>query len=248
MADRGRPRSFDRDAALRQAMELFWEHGYEGVAISDLTRAMGINTPSLYSAFHGKAALFREALDLYARTAGSMTDRALAEEPTARRAVEAILRGNATLYAQPGRPSGCMFVLSATNYSTKSSEVHDFVAEQRRKTVAAIERRLARGVREGELPAGTDVGAMAAFYGTVLHGMAIEARDGVSRTTLESIVDSAMLAWDTLLQQEDAAADPGGTGEAGASGTDTGDAGTEAGAPTSAASAGTGRAPSTPPA
>lgn len=199
MAERGRPRAFDRDIALQRAMELFWERGYEGTSISDLTRAMGVNAPSLYAAFDDKEALFREAITLYRNTAGSIADRALRDEPTARSAVEAMLRGNADLYARPGRSGGCMFVLSGIGSSPKSSEVSEYLTDHRRKVVEAIEARLARGVADGDLPVGTDVSAIARFYGTVLHGISIEARDGVPWEKLNSIVDSGMLAWDALV-------------------------------------------------
>jgi AcrR family transcriptional regulator len=198
---------FDRQTALRRAMELFWEHGYEGTSIKDLTQVMGINPPSLYAAFESKEGLFREAIALYAATDGAVTDRALREEPTARDAIEAMLRGNARLDSQPGRSGGCMFVLAATNYSARNGEIRDYLAEERRKTVAAIERRLERGVAEGEIPPAADVQAVAAFYGGVLHGISIEARDGVPRSRLDSIVDSAMAAWG-VLTGAGAAADP----------------------------------------
>lgn len=201
MAERGRPRRFDRDAALRQAMWLFWEHGYEGTSISDLTKAMGVNTPSLYAAFGGKDELFREAVALYRDTDGSMTDRALANEPTARAAVEAMLRGNADLHVRRDRPGGCMMVLAATNCTEKHGDVRDYLARMRRQTVADVEARLRRAQADGEMSSDVDVAAVAAFFGTVLHGMAIEARDGASREQLDSIVDSAMLAWDALVER-----------------------------------------------
>nr|WP_174257440.1 TetR/AcrR family transcriptional regulator [Phytoactinopolyspora alkaliphila] len=179
-------------------MELFWEHGYEGTSISDLTRAIGINAPSLYAAFECKEALFREAVDLYLTTAGSATDRALSEAPTAREAVEASLRGNAELYATADRPGGCMVVLAAANYSTANREIRDYLMENRRKTVAAIEDRLRRAQSEGELGPDVDTAKVAAFYATVLHGMAIEARDGVPHARLTSTVDAAMDAWPAL--------------------------------------------------
>ncbi|NDL58261.1 TetR/AcrR family transcriptional regulator [Phytoactinopolyspora mesophila] len=198
MAERGRPRAFDRQAALRGAMELFWEYGYEGTSIKDLTHVMGINPPSLYAAFESKEVLFREAIALYASTDGAVTDRALREEPTARGAIEAMLRGNAGLYARPGRSGGCMFVLAATNCNARSEEIREFLAAERRKTVMAVEDRLERAISEGELPPGTDTAGVAGFYGGVLHGISIEARDGVPRARLESIVDSAMAAWSVL--------------------------------------------------
>ena len=67
----GRPLSFDRDAALNQAMLLFWRHGYESTAVSDLTAAMGVTPPSLYAAFGDKKRLFLEAVALYLSGASS---------------------------------------------------------------------------------------------------------------------------------------------------------------------------------
>jgi AcrR family transcriptional regulator len=201
MSGRGRPREFDRDAALRRAMELFWERGYEGTSLDDLTRAMGIGKPSLYAAFGCKEDLFREALALYDATTGAETNRALREEPTARRAVEAMLRGNAQYYAGRGRPSGCMIVLAAALGSPQCRPVRDHAARLRRGGRESLRRRLEQGIADGDVPAGTDAGRVAAFYTAVLHGMSIEARDGASRKALHAIVDTAMDAWDAVLQR-----------------------------------------------
>ncbi|XXY44198.1 TetR/AcrR family transcriptional regulator [Sorangium sp. So ce269] len=198
MAGRGRPRSFDRAAALRRAMEVFWERGYEGTSLTDLTTAMGINSPSLYAAFGCKESLFREAVSLYNEVEGAAVTRAMSEEPTARRAVEAMLRGNAEAYVSPGKPSGCMIVLAATLGTQESEAVRSHLAEVRRGALVELQRRLDRGVAEGDLPAGTDTAALAAFYTTVLQGLSIQARDGASREALLAVVDCAMAAWDVL--------------------------------------------------
>ena len=201
MAERGRPRSFDRDAALRRAMEVFWARGYEGTAISDLTAAMGINSPSLYAAFGCKEALFREAVELYGAVEGAITGRALEDEPTARQAVEAMLRNNADAYANPQRPPGCMVVLSAMIGSPESAEVRSFLTRARRDAQETLRRRLEQGVAAGDLPKGADSTAMAAFYTTVLNGLSIQARDGASPAELRAIVDCALAAWDGLIGQ-----------------------------------------------
>ncbi|WP_437743055.1 TetR/AcrR family transcriptional regulator [Sorangium sp. So ce1504] len=198
MVGRGRPRSFDRDAALRRAMEVFWERGYEGTSLSDLTAAMGINSPSLYAAFGCKEALFREAVALYSEVEGAATNRAMSDEPTARRAVEAMLRGNVEGYATPGKPSGCMIVLAATLGTPENERVRAYLAGCRRAALDALRSRLDRGVVEGDVPAGTDTAALAAFYTTVLQGLSLQARDGASREALQAIVDCAMAAWETL--------------------------------------------------
>ncbi|MEV0444755.1 TetR/AcrR family transcriptional regulator [Streptomyces spectabilis] len=199
MAGRGRPRSFDRDTALRRAMEVFWEQGYEATSMTDLTTAMGIASPSLYAAFGSKERLFQEAVALYSATEGAAMARAFTEVPTARGAVEAVLRENARAYTDRDRPTGCMIVLAATNCSPGNAPVRDHLATWRRSGAEMMADRLRRGVDEGELPAATDTEAAAAFYTTIIQGMSVQARDGATRTDLDKTVDRAMAAWETVL-------------------------------------------------
>jgi AcrR family transcriptional regulator len=196
---RGRPRGFDRDAALHVAMEVFWERGYEGTSISELTRALGINSPSLYAAFGSKEDLFREAVSLYDAQEGSVTERALRDEPTARAAIEAMLRENADMYADPGNPSGCMVVLGTTTWTPDNEDIREFLAALRHKPQELMRARLERAAEAGELPPGADAEALAAYYNTVLEGLSIQARDGATRETMHAIVDCAMATWDGLV-------------------------------------------------
>ncbi|MBB5911159.1 AcrR family transcriptional regulator [Nocardia transvalensis] len=195
MAERGRPRAFDRARALERAMEVFWEHGYEGASMGDLTAAMGINSPSLYAAFGCKEQLFREAVDLYGTTEGSYTGRALSEQPTARTAVEAMLRDNAAAYADDSTPRGCMVVLAGSTYTTRNTAIRDFLTDKRRGTIDQIRTRLDRGTADGDLPAGTDTAELADFYATVLFGLSVQARDGASLPQLNRSIDRALAAW-----------------------------------------------------
>lgn len=199
MAERGRPRSFDRAAALRRAMEVFWSKGYEGASMAELTAAMGINSPSLYAAFGCKEALFREAVELYVATDGAASWDALRERPTAREAVEAMLRAAAENFSDPHRPPGCLVVLGATDRTAENEGMRRHLADRRRHLRDLLRERLARGLAEGELPAGTDAARLADFYITVLHGLSIQARDGVPRAALLGVVDCAMSAWEGLL-------------------------------------------------
>jgi TetR/AcrR family transcriptional regulator, copper-responsive repressor len=150
---RGRPRSFDRDRALERAMHVFWRQGYEGTSVSDLTRAMGINPPSLYAAFGDKEQLYLEALGRYQERRLKLVAQWFEEEPTAKAAVRRLLTEAACRLARSGAPRGSMLVLSATQCSAASLQPE--LAERRANMRAILKARIDRGVREGELPRGT---------------------------------------------------------------------------------------------
>ncbi|MEV7378657.1 TetR/AcrR family transcriptional regulator [Streptomyces lydicus] len=192
---RGRPRSFDRETALEQAVRSFWEQGYEATSISDLTRAMGISAPSLYAAFGDKRALFDEVVAEYRRLYGGFISRAVAEEPTARRGVERALREAAAEYTAPGRPRGCLVISAALNISPASAEVAASLREMRRSNLREIASAVRADVAAGELPADTDADALADYVGAVIQGISQQARDGAERTALEAVVELAMRAW-----------------------------------------------------
>lgn len=198
MARRGRPRAFDRTTALRRAMELFWERGYEGASLSDLTAAMGIRSPSLYAAFGSKEALFKEAVGYYNTVTGAEPLQALEQAPTARAGIEAFLRHHAKVYVEPGHPTGCMVMLAATAGPTENEEIRRFLAGCRKSDMDTLRHRIERGVAGGDLPAGTDCEALARFASAVMHGMSLQARDGADRAALERVVGCVMAAWDQL--------------------------------------------------
>jgi AcrR family transcriptional regulator len=199
MARRGRPRSFDREDALGQAMEVFWSLGYEGATLTDLQQAMGgITAPSFYAAFGSKEELFRQAVELYSKTLGAPMMKALAEKPTARAAIQALLDAAVESFLKPGKPRGCMLVLAAINGTPSNKSVQDHLHRLRARRRKVIQQRLQRGVAEGELPSGLDVAALASFFTTVVDGLAIQARDGASRRALSFAVRCAMAAWNQM--------------------------------------------------
>lgn len=179
-------------------MELFWAKGYEKTSISDLTQAMGLKPPSLYAAFGSKEALFQEALALYTRTQGDGIWDAVESAPTARAAVEEVLRRTALAYSSGETPRGCMVVLAAPQSEGASPAVCEALKARRRETGCLLQRRLERAVTEGELPPQTDYAAMATYYVTVQHGLSIQAQDGASRKTMLAVVACAMAAWEQL--------------------------------------------------
>lgn len=202
MAARGRPREFDRKYALRQAMEVFWAAGYEGATLTGLQRAMGgITAPSFYAAFGSKEALFREAVELYSSTLGVPMIEALEREANVRRAIHELLRAAVAAFCKPGKPRGCMLVLTAIYTMPANQSVQDYVRRLRDRRKRLIRRRLRRGVAERQLPKSADAAALASYVATVVDGLAIQARDGASRATLLFAVDCAMAAWDRTIAE-----------------------------------------------
>ncbi|WP_210718279.1 TetR/AcrR family transcriptional regulator [Amycolatopsis acididurans] len=198
MTARGRPRAFDRDEALDKAMRVFWHRGYEGTSLSDLTTAMGIASPSLYAAFGGKEALFREAVERYRERYGQPWR----EAPTAFEEVGDWLRTSARRFVDQNRPRGCMVVLSGINCTDQNQPVRDFLAVKRRENLELLRARLERGVADGDVPENADLDGMVRFYGTVLHGLSIQALDGAEEDELVSVVENAMACWPRFTHEE----------------------------------------------
>ncbi|MBK3731781.1 TetR family transcriptional regulator [Azospirillum brasilense] len=194
---RGRPRAFDREAALTQATRLFWTKGYEATSIADLTEAMGIGSPSLYAAFGSKEALYVEALNHYRKSHEGLVWGRFFTADTAREAVMGLLMDSAAALTgcRGDIPRGCMVTLSAVG-SEGHAELGEVVRSARASAVDILTERMARAVAEGEIPASVDLHALARFVQTVQAGMSILARDGAERAELEAVAEVAMLGWD----------------------------------------------------
>lgn len=187
-------------SALRKAMEVFWAKGYERASLANLTRAMGINSPSLYAAFKSKEGLFRQALTLYSETEADTIWRGVHCAPTARSACEHLLRATAEAFSRDAQRRGCLIVLSAPQMEGATSSVSDELKHRRAETTALLRRRLERAVKEGELLSGADCDAIAAYIATVQHGLSIQARDGTPREILLAIADCAMAGWENIIR------------------------------------------------
>jgi AcrR family transcriptional regulator len=188
----GRSRGFNIDEAIAIAAKLFWEKGYEGTSLADLTSAMGINPPSFYVAFKSKAALFRITLERYRKEYLGFAAKAL-EKPTARAVAERLLFGYANMLASPGHPPGCLAMNSA--WSADSDGIRDELREWREYRKKTLRKRFQRAIAEGDLPAGTNAEALAQYVMVVAWGLALEAHSGSSRRQLRRVVTAAMQAW-----------------------------------------------------
>ena len=188
----GRPRAFDPDAALERAMHVFWAKGYEGASLSNLTRAMRINRPSLYAAFGNKEQLFGKVLDRYMDGPVAYFGKALAA-PKARDVVEEIFLGTVRMADDPTVPAGCLMVQGAL--ACGDTSVRKEAAARRAASEAMLRRRLQRAKREGDLPRSAGPAELACYVMTVVRGMAVQSASGASRDQLRRVAQIALRAW-----------------------------------------------------
>jgi AcrR family transcriptional regulator len=191
----GRPRGFDRNDALQTAMMLFCKHGYEGVSIADLTKAMNIAPPSLYSAFGSKEALYREALALYQQRPGFEMLPEFQRDGPIRERVRTLLHDAVCAATDPDYPAGCMVTAGMLNCGAEHEALADTMSGLRTSRCTAIASRLQKAVETGDLPPGTDALALARYLSAVIQGIAIQARDGATADELFTVVDVAMDRW-----------------------------------------------------
>jgi AcrR family transcriptional regulator len=187
----GRPRAFAEDAALEAAMRVFWEKGYEGATLTDLTEAMGINRSSVYATFGDKQALFRMAIARYAEGPAAYTREAL-RQPTARAVVEALLRGALELLTDPSHPPGCLSVQGALACGSDAEPIKQAMIEWRRQGESALRKRLQRARREGDLAKNVNPGDLARYISTVLTGLGVQAANGTAKAEMTRLVDLAL--------------------------------------------------------
>lgn len=197
----GRPREFDREAALHKAKMVFWQRGYEGTSMSDLVAAMGIASARIYAAFGSKENLFKEAIALYLAEEGAFADEVM-QQNNVRLAIQQLLIQAVETYTQKDQPHGCMVVLSLTNYASENEAIMSWLANYRQERTESIIQRLKLAVQSGDISTKVDVQSLGDYISTVFHGISIQARDGVSQERLLKMVDVVMATFDSAVAQE----------------------------------------------
>lgn len=184
---KGRPRAFDRAQALHSALKVFWQQGYEPASVAELCRAMGINPPSLYATFGNKASLFLEALRHYEHRYWDAPAARFLAQADIYTAVADFFHEAAQILLSPETPCGCMVVLAAVNISAEEKEIIDTVHGLRLATRNMFAERLRRAIRDGQIPADTDVSTLAGALNTMLEGLSLQARAGLFQSELMAV-------------------------------------------------------------
>jgi len=195
----GRPRTFDRDVALTQALHLFWENGYDATSLSQLKATIGggITAPSFYAAFGSKEQLFKEVMDLYLNSYGKVTDSLFDTSLPPRDAIELTLRRSARMQCEPDHPKGCLVALGAMSACSQESRIISApLAQTRALNRDALRACVERGIALGQLPTEVDATALATAFDSFLLGLSTLARDGVSADAMDAAVTRIMRLWD----------------------------------------------------
>lgn len=198
MAKMGRPRLFDREEAVRQAMYLFWQYGYESTSLALLKAHLGngITAPSFYAAFGSKEALFEEVVDCYLSTYGQVNDCLWDDTLKPREATELALRRSAKMQTEQGHPSGCLIALSVNTCSPGHEHIRKMLEVRRTRTREGFLNCVRRAIDAGELAADTDARALAMYLHSFEIGLSTQARDGATGEELNTSVSFAMKGWD----------------------------------------------------
>ncbi|MGO3910775.1 TetR family transcriptional regulator [Huaxiibacter chinensis] len=198
---RGRPKVFDREAALDKAMTLFWQHGYEATSLSDLVEATGAKAPTLYAEFTNKEGLFRAVLDRYiSRFAAKHEAQLFCEEKTVEQALLDYFTAVATCFTSKDTPAGCFMINTSATLAASSKEIAKTVKSRHAMQEETLTAFLTQRQSRGELPAHCHPQELAQYLNCILQGMSISAREGADFAKLHSITLTTLRLWPELLK------------------------------------------------
>ena len=197
---RGRPKVFDREAALDKAMTLFWQYGYEATSLSDLVEATGAKAPTLYAEFVNKEGLFRAVLDHYISRFASKNEACLfCEEQTLIEALRNYFTAVATCFTSKDTPAGCFMINTSAALAASSKEIAKTIKSRHAVQEQTLSQFLQLRQARGEIPAEKNVAELALFLGCILQGMSISAREGASFETLMQITETTLRLWPQMI-------------------------------------------------
>ena len=190
----GRPRKFDRDKVIEQAMKAFWMHGYEGASMRILVSATGLEAPSIYGAFGNKKQFFETCIESYAKKSRPFHEKAISQ-PDSRLVAKCCLEGVVEIMTSEGYPTGCLVILGAVVSSPQSDSVRHYLSDRMSDLTLRYVKRFERSIEEGDLPKNADPSALANYLITIDRGLALQAKAGHTKPDLLKTVSMALSDW-----------------------------------------------------
>ena len=191
---RGRPRVFDTDEALEKALQIFWNRGYEGASLAELTEVLGINKPSMYAAFGNKEELFKKALTRYTTYHVAFV-REVIKMPTAYEVAQSFLYQAAEFLTDSSHPKGCMIVQGALSSGEGAELVKAILIQYRASYESLLTERFEKAKIDGDLTNDANSKCLAKYLAALHQGMSVQATSGASKDELIEIVNLALNAW-----------------------------------------------------
>lgn len=189
---RGRPRSFDTEAAVERAMNVFWSRGYHGTALPDLLRATKLSRGSLYAAFGGKHALFLRALDRYIADALARIDVELAPRHTPVDGLRAYLAGYVNRTSGAGGRRGCLLVATAMELAGHDGDVEARIRSFFKAMETKLAGAFARAKAAGELADGVEPTSAARILVCFVEGLRVTGKTGPTRAASQATADALL--------------------------------------------------------
>ncbi len=179
-----RPREFNEDQVLDAAMHLFWAKGYPGTSMQDIVDATGLQGPSIYNAYGNKRSLFNVVLARYSEQVMVRFVKTIEDAPTARSAIERLLKAIVKQHFDPSTPGGCLVGLAAQEYRLHDTDTQAAVTKELRKLDDAICARLAKGKTDGELRDDLDARGTSTAIVSICAGLLTLGRGNYSKHAL----------------------------------------------------------------
>lgn len=192
----GRQRQFQKEEALARAMEVFWQKGYSGTSLSDLTEAMGINKPSLYATFGNKEKLFVSAINEYVEQYGAPHfDKLLNGNTSLRARVKAYLVSIANMVTNTKLPGGCFVTDSTCEAGSRClpEGAEDAILAINKASIKAFVSFFRDELSKGHIESSASPDVLADYLLGLQFGVAVMARNGIKRARLENMIDHAVM-------------------------------------------------------
>ena len=187
-----RTKQFDERQALVSAMLVFWEKGYEGTSIHDLEQAMGLNRTSIYNTFGNKRAIFNRVMSCYKESVMASLFAELDNAPDIREGVRRLLNAALDIHFDKDNPGGCLVVLSVLESGQHDAESQLAMQQTLQDLKTALQARLSKAKKAGELAKDLDVASTATTISTTMTGMMVMGKANFTRASLKKTINQVV--------------------------------------------------------